>query len=132
MPISRHEEEVEYLRRLGMSVPRVEELVGLDQGFDQAFCCLSRPYDCFYVKRDAADWWHKLSFECWQQTSVRGHQFVSWHNLEVFGLPQSKRKVYYARVLDEWTRWKAARVLVVLTPVTYTYLTKFCAGGYSA
>lgn len=48
---------------------------------------------------------------------------MGWHNQEVFELPQSEREIYYARVPDECTRYKAARMLAVPMPVVYACLT---------
>lgn len=129
MPILRHEEEVKYLHQLRTLVQREEKLVGLDRGYDMSFCCLGRPYDLFYLITGAADWWRELSFKFWQQTNVRGRQFLRWHNLEVFELPQSERDIYYTRIPVEWTRYKAARLLAVPTPEVYAYLTELVIGG---
>lgn len=49
-------------------------------------------------------------------------QFVCWHNLEVFGLPQSEQDVCDASVPDGRTRFELARVLALPTLVVYEFL----------
>lgn len=87
LPVVPHEEEIEYLYRLPTMVPEGEKLVGMYRGYELSFCCLYRPFDCFYLIRDAGDLLRESIFECWQRASVRGPRFRGWHNLEIFALP---------------------------------------------
>lgn len=101
MRIVRYEEEVENLYRSQTMVLQVEELMGRIGWYGLRFCGLSRPYDCFHMKKDAVDWWRELSFECRQRTNVRRRQFIGWHILKVIDIPQNERIVYFGKVQDE-------------------------------
>lgn len=93
-----------------------------DRGFELSSCCLGRPYARFYWICDASNGCRKLGFEFWQQMSVRGRRFVSWHIFENFDLWHSEQEVHYARKPDGWTHFETTGVLVVLTAVAYAYL----------
>lgn len=70
MRIASHEEAVEYTCQLKTLVPLAEELLGLDSCYDLNFYCLKRPYDSFYLIKDATDWRREVSFEWRQRTNV--------------------------------------------------------------
>lgn len=87
VPIFQHVKKFDYLCWLRTLVLRAEKLVGLHRGYDLSFCCLSHPYDCFYLTRDAADWYRKWSSERRKRINGRELRLLSWRNLEFFALP---------------------------------------------
>lgn len=82
-----------------------------------------KPYDTFYLVKDASVWWQKLAFEGRQITNTRCRGYLEWHILKLFALPRRERDALYASLPGVWCRYKLPRALGVSPSVELSYLT---------
>lgn len=118
MPFVRHPDEVLYVRKQRASWLQVDELPGVDlvKG-----CCIPRPFDQFYLVKEASAWWCELDLERRRRVNVREPRFIGWHNLKMFALPSRERDLFFLRRPQVWEQYETPRALGALSPVVYSY-----------
>lgn len=119
MPFVRRPDVIEYLRNLRTLRARFDELGDFSP---TSVCCIPKPYNTFYLTRDAADWCHELDLERRQRTNARGPRFAGWHDLKLFALHLRELNSFYAMVPGLWGSFASPRASNVPIPTIYTYL----------
>lgn len=122
-----HAGKVSYVRKIFWFLGRDSNI---DVGIDWlSVCSLGRPFDRFYLTRDAADWLCVLNLKRRQRTNAKGARFVGWHNLEVFAIPLRERDAFYCPVKDVCKNDEGSRTFGVPTSIVFSYLTNKIQSG---